>query len=240
MFQALRDQWDKLIAFASKPPYEVLFNILFIGSCFPHNLCSSLKVALGSLHQQVLEAGLSCVEQHSCIFAMLFYRCVLIPNSNTSDLLYPFNIRTNQAVSVHQPRIVQLQELVRSSPRENSSGNQDGWELVRTTDGAPGGSRKIQLRGTGGIVSSVVTSTLSDLMTALLLCCVDDCCELNDDAAFGGAACVWSCVVFCGIIVCCTRPARFARPCTCCSCCSQTCILKRTLPAASPWPISEF
>ena len=37
---------------------------------------------------------------------------VLCGATQQVDLLYPFNIRTDQAVCVHQPRFVQLQELV--------------------------------------------------------------------------------------------------------------------------------
>jgi len=36
-----------------------------------------------------------------------------------------FNIRTNQAICVHQPRIVQLQELVASIPRVHSSSSHE-------------------------------------------------------------------------------------------------------------------
>ena len=50
-------------------------------------------------------------------------------------------------------------------------------------DGGPTGSWTIQLRGAGGIVNSVVASTLGDLMNAPPPCSVADCCELNDDAA---------------------------------------------------------
>ena len=61
---------------------------------------------------------------------------------------------------------------------------EDDWELERSVDDRQGGSRTVRLRGAGGIVDSVFTSGfLGDLMQPQPPCRVDECCELNDDAA---------------------------------------------------------
>ncbi len=60
---------------------------------------------------------------------------------------------------------------------------QDDWELERTVDAGQGGCRTVRLRGAGGIVNSVVSHVLGDLMQPLPPCNVADCCDISDDAA---------------------------------------------------------
>ena len=71
--QALRDQWDKLIALASK-------NGVYLNSSSSSFLVtrSYFQVDLGLLYKQVTECGMSCIDESRCRYAMLFYRCLIL------------------------------------------------------------------------------------------------------------------------------------------------------------------
>ncbi len=59
----------------------------------------------------------------------------------------------------------------------------EDWELERSVDARQGGSQTVRLRGAGGVVDSIVTSVLGDVMQPLPPCSHTECCELSDDAA---------------------------------------------------------
>jgi hypothetical protein len=107
--QALRDQWDKLIALASKNGVGFLvasFWLLLTQSC--------LQVDLGLLYRQVTECGMSCIDESRCRYAMLFYRCSIL-HENT--LLHNFVVTSSfQAIFMSQSSNVLFQKLVRSGP----------------------------------------------------------------------------------------------------------------------------
>jgi hypothetical protein len=60
---------------------------------------------------------------------------------------------------------------------------QDDWEPERVADAVQSGSHTAHLRGTGGIVDSVVASTMGDMVQPLPPCNVNECCKLDDSTA---------------------------------------------------------
>lgn len=81
--------------------------------CFIFLIIIHVQVDLGSLHKRVSERGLTCIDESSCRYAMLFYRYSSAHENNQTVCVF-FVSDAVQAIFVYQSSYVLLQKLVRS------------------------------------------------------------------------------------------------------------------------------